>query len=519
LNDSGTDGRRFSGVQQNAIFIVSTSYSGESESVSRFSPSKYNEYVLPIGRVFVDAWVLETLDPYDTREIDVAIPSTRCTRVVAVDLRGSAPAAVNSMVNVAMVRVLSTLGEWVGKRLKAKVEAEGKRDSTAVTNKDALAGLGIAAPFMRMPGGNIMLKEARGGMEGLDRRGVAWYARVRDRKRALVKERFKIEERVYRCVMLVSVGSVLGGENEVKEKDEGPGRRTASRAKSPRSPSPTRMDGSEQAGHSKESTSSSHNTTEGTTTIPSSPPATARGCAASSPYSKHRGLRMPADLLVAELVVDSKMYPDGYDILMCSRKRSEEKIMTTCSRDGATCISRKDAVDKTTATKAKGAMETMSLLDIANASVNSTTTSAEGRPTVDKSEDRALPLGYTIHTMPLSPMHSSGLAAESPMRHLVRVTLPTAQYQIQTVEDPLTGETRSAPPKPSWLTEMEEGGSAVVEIEVRPRRDKVLSKKKGAVVRVNGSDVSVESEKESLTSLGREELMDDRLVKMPVLVM
>ncbi len=161
----------------------------------------------------------------------------------------------------------------------------------------------------------------------------------------------------------------------------------------------------------------------------------------------------------------------------------------------------------------------MSLLDIANASVNSTTTSAEGRPTVDKSEDRALPLGYTIHTMPLSPMHSSGLAAESPMRHLVRVTLPTAQYQIQTVEDPLTGETRSAPPKPSWLTEMEEGGSAVVEIEVRPRRDKVLSKKKGAVVRVNGSDVSVESEKESLTSLGREELMDDRLVKMPVLVM
>lgn len=515
LNDSGTDGRR---VQQNAIFIVSASYSGESDSVSRFSPSKYNEYVLPIGRVFVDAWVLETLDPYDTREIDVAIPSTRCTRVVAVDLRGSAPAAVNSMVNVAMVRALSTLGDWVGKRLKAKAEAEGKGDSTAATSKDALAGLGIAAPFMRMPGGNIMLREARGGMEGLDRRGVAWCARVSDRKRALVKERFKIEERVYRCMMLVSVGSVLGGEGEVKEKekDEGPVRRTASRAKSPRSPSPTRVDGSEQAGHSRESTSGSHNSTEG---IPSSPPATARGRAASSPYAKHRGLRMPADLLVAELVIDSKMYPDGYDILMCSRKRSEEKIMTTCSRDDATCISLKDAVVKTPAMKTKGTMETMSLLDVANASVNSTTTSADGRPTVDGSEGQALPLGYTVHTMPLSPMHSSGLAAESPMRHLVRVTLPTAQYQIPTVEDPLTGETRSAPPKPSWLTEMEEGGSAIVEIEVRPRRDKVLSKKKGAVVRVNGSDVSVESEKESLTSLGREELMDDRLVKMPVLVM
>lgn len=355
-----------------------------------------------------------------------------------------------------------------------------------------------------------MLREARGGMEGLDRRGVAWSARVSDGKRALVKERFKIDERVYRCMMLVSVGSVLGVENEMKEKEEGSGR-AASRAKSPRSPSPTRMDGAQStgefAGHSKDVSSGSHNSPEGTPTIPS-PPATARGRAPSSPYFKHRGLRQPADLLVAELVIDSKMYPDGYDILICSRKRSEEKIITSCcSRADATCISLGDGVVKTTATKAKGAMATTP--DAAN--TNSTT--------VDAPEEQALPMGYTVHTMASSPMHSSGLAAESPTRHLVRVTLPTAQYQLQTVEDPLTGETRSPPPKPVWLTEMEEGGSAVVEIEVRPRRDKILPKKKGMVVRVNGGDVLVESDKESLTSLGREELMDDRLVKLPVLVM
>ena len=515
LGHPATYGRRLSGAQSNAIFIVSASYSGESDSVSRFSPSKYNEYVLPIGRAFVDVWVLETLDPYNTREIDVAIPSTRCTRVVAVDLRGSAPAAVNSMVNVAMVRVLSSLADWVGKRLKAKVEA----GSTAATTKEGPAGLGIVAPFMRMPGGNIMLREARGGMEGLNRRGVAWSARVSDGKRALVKERFKIHERAYRCMMLVSVGSVLGVESEVKEKEEGSGR-AASRAKSPRSPSPTRVDEAqstgESAGHSRDISSGSHNNVEGTMVIPSSPPATARPRAVSSPYSKHRGFRQPADLLVAELVIDSKMYPDGYDILICSRKRSEEKIITSsCSRADATCISLRDGVVKTTATKAKGAMETTgttSLLDgVANASTSSTT--------VDAPEDQALPLGYAVHTMASSPLYSSGLAAESPTRHLVRVTLPTAQYQLQTVEDPLTGETRSPPPKPTWLTEMEEGGSAVVEIEVRPRRDKVLSKKKGMVVRVNGDDVLVESEKESLTSLGREELMDDRLAKLPVLVM
>ena len=513
-----TYGRRSSGVQSSAIFIVSASYSGESDSVSRFSPSKYNEYGLPIGRASVDAWVLETLDPYNTREIDVAIPSTRCTRVVAVDLRGSAPAAVNSMVNVAMVRVLSSLAEWVGKRLKAKVEVEGKAGSTVATTKDGPAGLGIVAPFMRMPAGNIMLREARGGMEGLNRKGVAWSARVSDGKRALVKERFKIDERAYRCMMLVSVGSVLGVESEVKEKEGS--ERAASRAKSPKSPSPTRVDEAqstvESVGHSRDITSGSYNSIEGTTDIPLSPPATARPRAASSPYSKHRGFRQPADLLVAELVIDSKMYPDGYDILICSRKRSEEKIITSsCSRADATCISLRDGVVKTTATKAKSAVETTSTISlpdgVANASTNSTT--------VDAPEEQALPLGYTVHTMASSPMHSSGLAAESPTRHLVRVTLPTAQYQLQTVEDPLTGETRSPPPKPAWLMEMEEGGSAVVEIEVRPRRDKVLSKKKGTVVRVNGGDVLVESEKESLTSLGREELMEDRLVKLPVLMM
>jgi len=56
---------------------------------------------------------------------------------------------------------------------------------------------------------------------------------------------------------------------------------------------------------------------------------------------------------------------------------------------------------------------------------------------------------------------------------------------------------------------------------VKPRQDKASpsSKKNSASVRINGGEVSVESDKESLTSLGREELMNDRLVKRPVLTM
>ncbi|KAK2464042.1 hypothetical protein APHAL10511_003986 [Amanita phalloides] len=517
LSDSGNDGRRLSGMQPGAIFIVSASYSGESDSISQFSSSKYNEYVFPIGRVFIDGWVLETLDPYDTRQTDVAIPSTRCTRVVAVDLRGSAPVAVNGMVNVAMVRALSALGDWVGKRLKVKLEAEGKASSSAP--KDAPAGLGIAAPFMRMPGRNIMLREARGGMEGLDRKGVAWSAKVRDEKRVLVKERFGIGERLYRCMMLVSVESVLGVKgSEGKEKEDFTGG-ASSRAKSPKSPSPTRTNGtpgSSDATECKDNITSGTN--DGTAIMLSSSPGTLRGRAATSPYLRHRAFRPPADLLVAELVIDSKMYPDGYDIVLSSRRRSEEK--TIYSKPDGKCISLKEAVVKTTG-KSSNAMATTSLLDAAGAvngptGANSTTQQALAAP-----DERTLPLGYSVHTIPSSPMHSSGLAAECPMRHLVKLTLPTAQYQKQAVEDPLTGEMRNPPPKPAWLAEMEEGGSAVVEVEVRPRRDKVSfsSKKKGTVIRVNGGDVPVENEKESLSNLGREELMDDRLFKIPVFTM
>ncbi|KAG1722701.1 hypothetical protein EDB19DRAFT_2043982 [Suillus lakei] len=72
------------------------------DSAASFSPSKYDPYALPIGRTYIDGWMFETLDPY-TKE-NYAIPSTRCTRVVAVDYAGLIPVAANSMVNSALPR-------------------------------------------------------------------------------------------------------------------------------------------------------------------------------------------------------------------------------------------------------------------------------------------------------------------------------------------------------------------------------------------------------------------------------
>jgi len=62
---------------------------------------------------------------------------------------------------------------------------------------------------------------------------------------------------------------------------------------------------------------------------------------------------------------------------------------------------------------------------------------------------------------------------------------------------------------------------AVIEVEIRPAAQTVAIGKKtkggGATVNIDGIIVEVEGEKESLTSLGREELQDDRVAWMAVL--
>ena len=63
---------------------------------------KYNPYSYPIGRVFIDGWILEMVDLYKE---NYSIPSTRCTRVVAVDYAGSIPVTMNSMINTTLPRL------------------------------------------------------------------------------------------------------------------------------------------------------------------------------------------------------------------------------------------------------------------------------------------------------------------------------------------------------------------------------------------------------------------------------
>ena len=569
-------------TSRNAIFCVSASFSPDSPSMRSFPAGKYNPYILPIGRVYVDAWILETLDPY-TKE-NYAIPSTRCTRLVAVDFRGSIPAAVNGMINVGMAR--GVIG----------VEAYMRNGASS----GAVKAVTPAVPITRLPTPGMVLSEKRGEDSSVAAPFMAWKLRKRDESRVLVETRFNVESKVYKTTVLVCMGlfsrdaSSMATTNPVNEGAASsstsgitaveettfkplPSRTADSIDLSLRSSnsvstlkslslSPTGtlktsskytglpMPGSmiispafptfsTSASTALSTTSASASTTILTPSIssksPSPPPVpqnrdralssgnlsnplhgqvdggTMRGRTMSSAFTVKGEVKPLMDLVVAEVVVDSKLYGVGAGL-------AEDGV--TGLRGAGYCVEVK-------ARKRDGKVIPLSLpgslgpkLPI-DATVKANSASSSEVPvssTSEEGEGEDVPFVYTIHTMPSSPLHSSGLHAGGPSRHLLRVTLPTAQYRMTTVkEDPLTGEARNPRPRPAWMEELErEGGGWIVDVEIRPsfgRERDVDKKSQGMVVLVNGKEVIVLGEKESLTSLGRDELLDDRVGKMGVL--
>ncbi|THU94911.1 hypothetical protein K435DRAFT_966661 [Dendrothele bispora CBS 962.96] len=485
---SGTDNNLNS---SNAIFYVSASF--HQDSASSFSQAKYNSYGLPIGRVFLDAWVLETLDPY-TKE-NYAVPSTRCTRMVALDYAGSIPAAVNSLINANIPRSILAVESYL-------------RES----------GLSQPLPITRLPTPGFVVTERT---DDEMTRSVNWRLRRRDETRTLLQTKYNGEQKVYSSVILVKYLLDSGGATTPRSPSRWTEQVTPKASKTtlnvveetdPSDPS-SREGASSPTISGLPSTSLSPSSSSVVSGLPSvsTPPMTSmspgshqrersgsstsniRG-QSSSAFTVKGEVKHNKDLLVGEIVVDSRLYPKGYIVVLQSQaKPSSQMVVVSNNR-----VVKMDSL-------------------FANEEGN------DGK-------QAAIPLGYSVYTMPSSPLHSSGLNSESPTRHLLRFTLPTAQYQISTVKDPLTGEMQHPPPKPVWLSELEEGG-ILIKIEVRPGnvgKGKVIVKdgkgeedsaKDGKVWNApkGGWEVPVLNEKESLTSLGREELLDDRTSKMCIL--
>ncbi|XP_006461684.1 hypothetical protein AGABI2DRAFT_185799 [Agaricus bisporus var. bisporus H97] len=528
VDHSSTNSRR-------AIYYVSASFNPESLSSSAsqtYVSSKCNPNSLPIGRIHIDAWVLETLDPY-TKE-NYMIPSTRCTRYISMDYAGSIPLAVNYMINSSIIpKSIQGLENFIK------------------TMKEAKPFL----PVLRLPKtamvvGNVGRKEEE-MFVGL--KNMAWKLRKRDESRLVVWERFSLEERVLSCCVEVEldkefvekvrngIGSGGNGNGNEELEDATPRPRTAIPLKiaSPMekedseatittsSSSPTSSDTSSISSTSFPIRQYPQRTRTVSSTATISPIYAAAASAfedqrrgrsvstfitreemmrpASLPSASSRRSTVMNDLVVMELVVDKKMYPEGYEVRVGSRMKKDVKI----GKDGGF---------------------------IPLEGIESNMTSS------------VLPLKYSVFAMPLSAMHSSG---EAGTRHLVRMVLPTAQIEkmmmmmgagFGEVRDPLTGEMRKTPSaaaaenkQPQWWSDMLEFGGAVVWVEVRPAKTivssvssgargstskgslKKKSKGRGEVVMVNETEVVVVNEAEALTDLGREELMDDKVSKMSVI--
>ena len=87
-----------------AFFYAAASFPEDNVA---FPAVKLNPTALPVGKVLVDGWILETLDPYASSTNQ--IPSTRLTHIVAIDYAGSLPATVNSSWNAPLPRVINQI--------------------------------------------------------------------------------------------------------------------------------------------------------------------------------------------------------------------------------------------------------------------------------------------------------------------------------------------------------------------------------------------------------------------------
>ena len=456
-DDASKRHSRVTGGASTIIYCATTSY--HPDSVSGFSAAKYNPYSLPIGRVHLQGWILETLDPYTAE--NYTIPSTRCTHLVAVDFAGAVPVAYNAVLNAALPRAI--LG------------VEGYIKTNALI------------PSLRLPTPVVAVEREEGPQEG-------WTYERRDFERLLIGTRYTVQSQRFRATVLVEMPSHEGPPPE--DRTPTPSRLLPGSLIRP-SDSPERsatFDPSNSGQRYTPSTIRSTGIDGGTTprlthgqggrTMSLRAPLRANSTSPRRPATSLSGNehQLERDFLIAEIIVSSELYPSGFEIQIASVLRSIEET-------------------------------TIPLV------------------VLPRADTPVLPIITTVFTLPPSPLRPSD---KTETRYLVRLTFPTARYQVPTIEDPLTGEMRAAPPNPQWLNDLRERG-AVVDVLIKPlvvgenfrdvahrKKESIgqgatkpdVSKTEPMKVLVEGALVEVVGEKRAVVMLGKA-LDDERISKMP----
>ncbi|PLW41382.1 hypothetical protein PCASD_08884 [Puccinia coronata f. sp. avenae] len=86
-------------------FLASASFKKSGDRL--LNNTKLNPHGLVEAHVFLEGWIMETVDPYSSSSHE--IPSTRCTHFSAIDYGGSLPVALNSILNSSLPRMISGL--------------------------------------------------------------------------------------------------------------------------------------------------------------------------------------------------------------------------------------------------------------------------------------------------------------------------------------------------------------------------------------------------------------------------
>lgn len=412
-----------SSSNEHAVYYHATT-SFNPESIKDFSSRKYNPSNYAIGRVLVRGWICETLDPYTSE--NYAIPSTRCTFVSAVDFAGAVPVAYNAMLNASLPRAILRLESY----LKSSVNL----------------------PVFHTPIIGIAVEPTEGPQEG-------WSFQRRDAGSIVVARRYGHEKKEYQATVVIDPTSVQSSNQGT---DITP---TPSRLIPPASP-PSPTPGESFSVSPPGAYAPIHDLGR-----PKSPDRASfrdisigrRNQFISSSMERRRpapsfsasSSLAPKDYLVADLVVDSKLYPQGFDILVSPGSRVPEEYA-----------------------------------DLAH-----TYSSGEG----------PFPLNIIVYALSNS-LYRSSYSERSGSRYLVRLSLPTARFEGAPLEDPLTGQIRSPPPRPSWLLEIMEKG-ATMDISLLPSdvtASSPTSQANGFKVTHNGQPVDIISERKALTMLGKD---------------
>ncbi|KAJ1306404.1 hypothetical protein OPQ81_007409 [Rhizoctonia solani] len=340
------------------IFLTSASYNLGSQP---FAASKVNPYTLPVGNMPLYGWVIETLDPYTAE--NYAIPSARCTLYVCVDYGGQVPATYNAMVNSTLPRA-------------------------SITAIEAFLGAGSRAPtpIVRYPSSVLAMKEVteEEAHESKDPHGLIWTLNHEDSRRTYIGSSYNQTTNVFETSVKLSPY-------------------TMPPPSSPMQPPASAIEPSSSSsflsvtGGLRKSPSNGGGSSGGTAGNSTS---TSWGRASGSRFrSRARTLSSnskPPDinsqgLIVAEFIIDSRLFPGGYDITTTSMFLPE------------------------------GCIQPVPLIMPDDASTTTT---------------RILPLRTQIFTLPLSPLRASAVTTTPPSRQLIRISLPSTPQTMPEVLDP-----------------------------------------------------------------------------------